>query len=145
MRKLKSVIAKSTERMFFSGDIYILKGKEYEVVSGDEDYFKIKDESGRPHVFDDECQYLFEFIYEGDQEKEETTRTFTIEKVYDIDDVDFMGDIQEIRLKENNTEVVRYRGEYMDTYYEIQGFLKALDYIGITYDVTMHNTNEAFR
>ena len=73
-------------------------------------------------------------------------RKFTIERVYDIDDVNFMGEVQEIRLKEDDVEIISGVASASEClYHRIDGFFKAINHLGIKYEMVIDKLNEAFR
>ena len=70
-------------------------------------------------------------------------RKFIVERVYDIDDEYFMGDVKEIRLKEDDVEVIAGNSEGI--YDQMKGFFKALNYLGTQYEYVYTGVKEAFR
>ncbi len=74
------------------------------------------------------------------EEKEPEIRKFVIQKLYPLEDEFCLSDVREINLIEGETEILSC---IKDTTLII-GFLKALDYLGITYEVETVRINRDY-
>jgi hypothetical protein len=75
-------------------------------------------------------------------DEESNIRKFVIEKVYRRYDINFEYLPLEYRLKENDKEILDR--SYLQDDGEFVGFFKALDYLGVKYEVLNRKINEGF-
>jgi len=78
----------------------------------------------------------------GEESEKSKVRIFVIEKVYRRYDINFEYLPLEYRLKENDKEILDR--SYLQDEGEFVGFFKALDYLGVKYEVLNRKINEGF-